>query len=513
MELVKENVKLNQVSCKGSTQVMVDEDIIVPDVKPDILKILQLDATSCVTNKEVTNGRTVVNGRTDLKILYIPDSDREKIKSIITSFDFTQNVDSQHIDENMTAVVMSSVERAEFSLINSRKLRVKVLVGLEYEVVAEQNVEIAVEAADSDSAELLRENVRLQNCIDLSEEEFSIKESIEIPSGQSAINELLKVDVKITDSEYKTVTDKIVVKGAAGVSILYTDDECKIQFMEMEIPFTEVFDCTDAGDDTICDIDYNITEVRYDVNEDSDGDRRVVDLEVTIAAQIKATENISVDMICDCYEPFMKTQLLKEEVELEEIVSRPSTQNTLREMVETASGAPGVSGVYDVITKPCITKTQLQRGKLLAEGKIEAYILYLTDSSESPVYSMKKEIPFSYLLDCESNDEDLIPEIKAEVKHTSYNLNVAGEIELRCILALNANIIRRRKIEIINDVVTEQPENSEKKGIVIYFVQRGDNLWEVSKRYAVPRDEVLKFNNMSDTDKLETGSRLFIPSM
>ena len=41
MELVKENVTVNQVSCKGDTQVLVDEDIIVPDVKPDILKILQ----------------------------------------------------------------------------------------------------------------------------------------------------------------------------------------------------------------------------------------------------------------------------------------------------------------------------------------------------------------------------------------------------------------------------------------------------------------------------------------
>ena len=56
--------------------------------KPDILKILQLDASICITNKEITNGRVNVTGRVDLKILYIPDGDREKVKSIITSFDF-----------------------------------------------------------------------------------------------------------------------------------------------------------------------------------------------------------------------------------------------------------------------------------------------------------------------------------------------------------------------------------------------------------------------------------------
>ena len=66
---------------------------------------------------------------------------------------------------------------------------------------------------------------------------------------------------------------------------------------------------------------------------------------------------------------------------------------------------------------------------------------------------------------------------------------------------------------MINDVITEQQEQQDKKGIVIYFVQKGDNLWEVSKRYAVPQEEILKFNNMTEDDKLETGSRLFIPGI
>ena len=413
----------------------------------------------------------------------------------------------------MTAIIMANVDRAEFSLINSRKLRIKVIVGLDYEVVAEKNVEIAVETEDCDNAELLKENVKLQNCIGLTETEFSVKESIEVPNGQTSIDEILKVDTKISDSEYKAVTGKIVVKGEISVCVLYTDSDCCIQFMESEVPFTEIIDCDDAGDETICDIDYSISDVRYQIAEDNDGDNRIVDIDVTVTAQVKATENVAVDMICDCYEPFTKTQLLKEEVELEEVVSRPSSQNTIREMVEMGTGTPSVSGVYDVITRPYITKAQIQRGKLLAEGKIEAYILYLTDSNESPVYSMKKELPFSYMLDCESTYSDLIPEIKAEVKHTAYNLNVAGEIEIRCILSLNANIIRKRKIELVNEVVTEPLENGDKNGIVIYFVQKGDNLWEIAKRYAVPQSEILRFNNMEKSDKLEIGNRLFIPSI
>ena len=83
---------------------------------------------------------------------------------------------------------MANVDRAEFSLINSRKLRIKVIVGLNYEVVAEKNVEIAVEAEDCDNAELLKENVKPQNCIGLTETEFSVKE-INRSSERSDINQ------------------------------------------------------------------------------------------------------------------------------------------------------------------------------------------------------------------------------------------------------------------------------------------------------------------------------------
>lgn len=514
MELVKETVTVNQVCCKGSVKAAVDEDIIVPDVKPDILKILQLDASASVTAKSVSDGKATASGRVDLKILYIPDSERESIKSIITAFDFVQNVDSKDIGSGMTAVITANVDNAEFSLINSRKLRVKVTVGVDYEIVEEKNIEIAVDAENSNSAEILKDSIALQNCVGLAENEFTLNENIEIPASQTAINEILKTDARITDTEYKTVTGKIIAKGAANVSVLYTDDENKIRFMEAEIPFTEVFECEDASDDTICDIEYCVTDISSKVAEDSDGDRRVVEIEITVCAQIKATENVEVSMISDCYEPFMKTELQKEETELEEVIARPGSQNTIRETIEVSDNTDGVAGVYDVITRPFITNAQLQNGRLLAEGKIEAYILYLTDNTENPVCSVKREIPFSYTLNADTDDtDDLIPEIKAEVKHTAYNLNMAGEIELRCILAIGANIIRKRKIELINDIITESRAEADRRGIVIYFVQPGDSLWEISKRYAVPRADILSFNSMTEEDVPQIGTRLFIPNI
>ena len=169
-----------------------------------------------------------------------------------------------------------------------------------------------------------------------------------------------------------------------------------------------------------------------------------------------------------------------------------------------------VNNVYNVVTKPYITKVGFERNKLIYEGKLEACILYVSDSSENPVYSIKKSIPFSYSMDCEADGDGLVPKLKAEVKHTGYNLNAAGEVEIRCILAVSANVTRQLEFGMITSVDYEENSSRSESKIVIYFVQNGDDLWSVAKRYGVPYQTIREFNEMSD-DNIKTGMRLLIP--
>ena len=62
MELIKENVEISELRQKGSGVSYIDGDIIVPDVKPDILKILQVDAVSRIDEKEISDGEIKIRG-------------------------------------------------------------------------------------------------------------------------------------------------------------------------------------------------------------------------------------------------------------------------------------------------------------------------------------------------------------------------------------------------------------------------------------------------------------------
>lgn len=507
MELMKETVRLSQTLYKGEARVMAEGDVVVPDIKPDILKLLQVDAVSYITNVETLDGVLNIEGCVDMTILYIPDREGERIRSIGASFEFSHREESKKIIGDIAAEVVSNVIKVDFSAVNSRKVKVKATVNLDYEACGVRETEIPFEV--SGNAEVKREAIKLRSITDISTHRFNIKENLEIPNAQGSVNEILKTDVRISDTDYKPVTGKVVVKGEASICVLYTNEQMDIEFTEAEIPFTEVLDSEDVNEETICDIEYCVCGIESRIEEDSDGDRRIIALDIAAQAQLKAEEEISFDMISDCYIPGARTVTEAEDIEIEEIAASPSMQNTIREVIEFDSKNPKVSEVYNVITRPLVQQVKLQRGKLLCEGKISAYILYLSESSDNPVYSMKKDIPFSYMMECDIPTDGKEAQLKADIRHTSYNLNAAGELELRCILSLSSNIIQKRKIKVIKSIEGGN-EGYEKNGIVIYFVQNGDTLWDIAKRYSVKCGSIKEFNKLEKED-LSVGKRLFIP--
>ncbi len=510
MELIKEAVTMHETLYADRSQVYVEGDIIVPDVKPDILKILQVDAVSSVTSREVSDGRLTVSGKIHLTILYIPEREGDSIQSITSVFDFSERIERQGITGQSLVSLDTDVERVEFNLINSRKLSVKSTVVLDCRVSGEKTVEF-VTGLEGGDAECMRSTINLNNIVTNTEQEFVIRESMEVPAGKVSIGELLKVDAKITDKETKAITGKLVAKGVLNVCVLYVGDGGSIEFMESDIPFTEVFDAENLSEDMDCTLDFELGSLRYETEEDNDGDLRIINIEALATAKMKASENTAVDMISDFFCPSYDTKLIYDDMEFDEVVARPKAQNTLREVIAVDNKLPQISGVYNVITKTVITKAVPEHGKIAAEGRVEAYILYLTDNAQSPVYSVKKEIPFSYLLDAPAAEAGMECRIRAEVEHTSYSLNVANEVELRCMLVISAEVVEKKTVRLITDCTIEPMEN--KKGIVIYFIQTGDTMWDIAKHYCVSVEDILQYNHLSPEDQLSVGEKLIIPAV
>lgn len=507
MELIKEKESyIEKILCERD-RLSVEEDIIVPDIKPDILKVLQVDARAYITDRGLLSGGMYAKGKLYVNILYIPDGDEEEIGCIKAIFDFRSKIDIPTVSQDMKLMVCCDVTRADFTAINSRKLSIRATILVNYDVFDEKNIEIPCFGDETDF-ECIHESVNTERISVVEECEFSVRDSIEVPSGKKSISEILKTDVKVCDKEIKVLQSKLILKGNFSLCVLYLTDDKKTDYFDAEIPFTEVFDVNDLNENDSYTLNLSAGEINLELSQDNDGDLRVLNAEGIIKASLQAYRCSEMKLIGDCYCPGKKTKITANEITISKFIANKSTQNTIKEIITPDEKLPKIVRIYNTITEPEITKSYTTDAGIVTEGKIKIYFLYITDSAKCPIYSFKKEIPFNYNYECDGATQGLQCRTVVEVSGENYTLNPAGDIEFKCVLKQEITVTENKRISIIEEIETGDREQC--SDIIIYFVKKDDTLWKIAKNYSVKVDDLIQLNQL-ESDNIKAGQKIIIP--
>ena len=520
IDFKKEPINLSEMKMNTISTVMVDGDVIVPDVKPDMKEILLAEANAIVNSKEYLNGKLTVSGTIFIKILYAPDNtdaDSPKVKSIENKFEFKDSVDCPN-EDGLQISVKAGTEHIEFSLINSRKLNMKVIVALTAKAYSRKTAEICCGVEGEAPLETRMKGLNLYNIVADEQKDVIITDSLEIPNTKPEVDEILKMDVHAVKGDCKLMNNKILLKGTLHIATLYSsiaDGYC-LEHMEHEIPFSEVVDIDGLGEECMCNVVYDIKDVFYTLKEDINGEPRVISIEVLVGASITASRTWEANVVDDCYSPAGNTRILRDKLSMDELINEGTSQLSVKEIVSVPENMPQIDAVYNVACKPIIAERVIDQDKLIIRGSLVAFILYVSSGAENPMYSLVQEFPFEQTVALDESNEKMLCECDVNVLSTSYTLNAASEIELRCALEFYSKVILPYEIELISGCDVEEPEEDaepEEIGprLVIYFVQKGDTMWDIAKRYRTTARKIMAANQMDEERSVLAGQKLLIP--
>ncbi len=91
LETEKENVCINQLMGQKSEEIVLEEDIIVNDIKPDVLSIINTSGIPCIYRKEIMDGKIKIDGSVNTYIIYMADNEGASIRGLNSVLDFTRN--------------------------------------------------------------------------------------------------------------------------------------------------------------------------------------------------------------------------------------------------------------------------------------------------------------------------------------------------------------------------------------------------------------------------------------
>ncbi len=509
IETKKTEITVNETVGTCNSEVMAETDIILPESCPDILKVLQIDGRARITEKEKGADKVLLKGEAEITLLYVPDSTMSDlpVKSITVKTPFSDVCEVKGIAEDSSVRASSDVINLDFSLLNSRKLTVRATISTEVTVTRRNNMEFISEVEGAQMQESEREIYR-----EIADGSYviTISDKLQLPVGKPPILEVVKLDAEVGENTVKLISGKAVIKGTALISCLYISRrDASLEHTEHEIPFTEILDMPSVSEDMDPTIDFKVTSVYYEADNDENG-AGILGIELSVETDLSVAGTEIIPVLSDCYRTDCETRLKKSPCKLEKISSVARPQITVRGSVGVPETSPEISEVYRVFGKPYIENISFENGMANLEGILDVYILYMTGNEELPLYSFKGEIPFMYAVDA-GNDINAATDYSIRVDSLSFTITSESEIDIRANLSAVIKFISTENIDVIESVEAVDSELPERAPIVIYFVSEGDTLYNIAKRYRTTTEKISNVNKIDSNTVIRPGMKLLIP--
>lgn len=507
-ELNRQEVCVGERALAVFSQAYCEGDIIVPDAKPDMARILQASANVVVSGKHCAADRISVDGHCDITVLYL--SEHDSICAVNTVQTFSHVADAKGVTEDMEAEIEAELQNVDCSIINSRKMNIKMLIAIDANACAPVNAQLCTGIEGGDSVMQLKKTIRPYKKVYRGCEQTTIKERLDLPAGKPDIDTILKTSMRMTVSEIKPITDKVVVNGTAYFTLMYLDaqDCARVQTAEYELPFSQVIEAPGTQEGMNVNVKVKCEQLYAQPSCDSDGDNRRIDLECIAQVFCKVFCETELEIIEDAYctDCIMKTQ--KSTAAIDRLAACNKMQITLKDVITMPTD---VGEVYGICARPNISNTSVEDGKVNVEGIMELEVMYSPADGTPPIMTYRHNHKFSQLIDCDGIDRSMMCDVNVSVEHINYNISMSNEIEFRIVASLDTRIISKCAITYISGAETEEDTNTDNICCIkIYFVRPGDRLWDIAKRYRTTADRIISENELSGENDIFPGRQLII---
>lgn len=513
MELIKRNIHMNMIKCKSSMQMTIDNDINVPDVKPDINMVIRENGEIKIHEIKPANGKVLLKGVLMFHILYEDTDSESHIQHMEGQipFDEVVNMDNACGEDNVH--VKWELEGLSAEIINSRKINIKAVLKLT--TMAEELVdeEAAVDISDEPYIEKLYSDKMISELALSNKDVCRIKDEVILPSGRDSIREIIYEELVPEEVEMRLIQDKLSIRGTLKVFILYkgAEDEGICDF-ESKITFSDEVQCSGCDENMISYVEIVIQDKDIQIKADEDGEDRIIDIEAVAALDIKVYKEEPISLLADLYSTSNEIIPVFKDIMLENIVMRNNSKVRINDRLTIDSDNPAIMQICSAQGAVRIDDEEIVNGGIEVSGVIEVQLMYFTEGEGRPVSSYIGAIPFTHLIEARGINDDCIYEINPMVEQIHVMVIDGNETEIKAVIGMDTIVFNRFNQSVITDYQISEKDMEtfwDIPGLTGYIVQRDDSLWSIAKKFSTTMDSIKEMNDI-ETEDVSPGQKLLL---
>ncbi len=492
MKIVRESVEVERLIAASEEQAVVEGEVALPGSMRDAARILHTDAQIIVGNVETLADRLALDGQVVFHVLYT-QGDPTRVQTLEAACDFSHQMELGGVTPRMQANLLSSVLEAKAQGSGGRLL-LRAVVSLNAQVLSALPVLVVRDLTGLDSLRSRNQSMSICRTVGEGEAETLLREEYEIPAALHVV-ETLYAAARPQVTEISGGEGRTTISGNVMLDVYHASDmkELPLVVTHHTMTFEQPVDIRGSGGQTLQAMPH-VRDVMVNSIESGDGDR-VLRAEVVLASQVIATQQESQTMLNDAY------TLYGSDVALERLPMQIHTQNhyqVAREagklMMQLPDKSAPVGTVLAAFVHPTIVERERIGGRVTVDGVLGVTVVYLPPDSDQPVSAQKDEL-FSMTFPCNIPEDATLQIVPLDVEAAGIT---SDRVEVRYMLQLTASACGTQRVDVAVDArmlpCEDQNGDAQQGGMVLYYPQTGETLWDVARRYRVDEAALSRLN-------------------
>ena len=513
MDFCKKDIHTSILKSSKYSQLTIDEDFNVPDSKEDIDKIIAKDGYIVVDEVFAEENRVKVIGEVFFKILYKTVSDKPDIEVYEGSIPFEDQVNVDGISRNNSADSQCKLEDLTVSVINSRKIEVRGLVGDSVCVYEEVKINAATDLENGQGIECQHKRIVSTDTVISKRDVCKIKEEIDIPQNKPNIRCILWSSVELRNIETKPLDNKLSIRGEIEIFVIYKGQEehLPVQYLFSVRTISRELECLGAKEGMISEVDAFLGKGDVCIRSDQDGEDRVIGVEYNMDMNIKMYEEQEITLLNDMFSP--QVEILPETSELcyENLLIRNQAKAKISQRKRVDGNQAKLLQICHVYGSVDVDDINVEGSHIHIFGVVKTNVLYIS-TGEDPMNCMEIDIPFEYAVDSVPLSKEDSVRIIPSIDQLGATMLNSEEVEIKAQINLGISVFSRSKTEVITDmklIPIDYDKKASMPGIVGYIVKNGDTIWSIARKYYATTESIRTINNL-ENDNIREGDRLII---
>ena len=532
MELMKKSIYTDKIKAKAMLQIPLEEDINVSDSRPDVGRLVFTHGRIKIDEIKTGMNKIWVKGKLLFQVLYEAEGKDSGMAGMEGELPFMEEIYMEHVESQDRVICESMLEDMRVNMINSRKLSVQAVISLRPRVeelvetkvctgiadVRMQTSKNGISSIEGEQLEYRRKQQEYLETITCKRDLLRIHEESRVGSALPAVGSLLWKSIEVTQVDFKPLEEKLAVSGEMTVFLVYTEDVSgKINWFEAVIAFSGNVECQSCREGMIADVSYDVGHEEIIIRDDADGEARMIGIELALELEMKLLCKEEAQVIADVYGVSCEVDTITQKSLMRKLhqdmyVEEKFTHNTRLEEAQ-----PRPLQICHSDARLEIENCSFGEDEIVWKGTIQVRALYLSEEGEG-FHTLEDSVPFQMtrqVLGIQKRGKDFMEQsysLQSQLKQLHVSLKDGNQIEWRGVIQIHMPLYDANQEEMLQEIEIGELDIQKLEklpGFAIYFVKKGDTLWQIGKKYYVSVEKIKEMNQLT-SDEIKPGDRLLI---